>query len=56
MPFMEIFSKILPTRSTGEHIFKVLNECMKEHEIDWTKCLDYCSHGARALTGRNMPS
>jgi hypothetical protein len=38
-----LFSKILPTRSTGEQIFKALNEYMQEHEIDWKKCVGFCS-------------
>jgi len=25
---------------------------MQEHKIDWKKCVDFCSDGARALTGR----
>ena len=45
-----LFSKTLPTRSTGEHIFKVLNEYVQEHEIDWKRCVGFCSDGARALT------
>jgi len=47
-----LFSKTLPARSTGEQIFKALNECMQEHEIDWKICVGFCSDGARALTGR----
>lgn len=47
-----LFSKTLPSRSTGEQIFKALNEYMQEHEIDWKKCVGFCSDGARALTGR----
>jgi hypothetical protein len=47
-----LFSKTLPTRSTGEQILKALNEYMQEHEIDWKKCVGLCSDEARALTGR----
>jgi len=47
-----LFSKTLPARSTGEPIFKALNEYMQEHEIDWEKCVGFCSDGVRAFTGR----
>ena len=47
-----LFSKTLPARSTREQIFKALNEYMQEPEIDWKKCVGFCSDGARALTGR----
>jgi len=41
-----LFSKTLPVRSTGEQIFKALNEYMQEHEIDWKKCVGFCSVGS----------
>ena len=47
-----LFSKALPSRSTGEQIFKVLNEYMQEHEIGWKKCVGFCSDGARALVAK----
>jgi hypothetical protein len=47
-----LFPKTLPARSTGEKNFKALNEYMQELEIDWKKCIRFCSDGARALTGR----
>lgn len=48
-----LFSEILPIRTTGEQVFKVLNEYMKKHEIDLKKYVNFCSDGACALTSRH---
>ncbi|MBN3325511.1 ZMYM6 protein, partial [Atractosteus spatula] len=45
--------KPLPTGITGEHIFQLLNEFIKENGIDWIKCVRVCTDGARAMTSRH---
>jgi hypothetical protein len=44
--------KSLKSRATGEEIFKVINSYMIEHEISWGKCVNVCTDGARAMTGK----
>ncbi|MBN3316971.1 SCND3 protein, partial [Atractosteus spatula] len=48
-----LFCKLLPTRTTGEHIFQLLNEFIEENGIDWKKCVAVFTDGARAMTGRH---
>ncbi|MBN3314495.1 SCND3 protein, partial [Atractosteus spatula] len=48
-----LFCKPLPTGPTGEHIFQLLNEFIKENGIDWIKCVGVCTDGARAMTSRH---
>lgn len=42
----------LETNTTGEEIFKVIDNYMNVHNIHWNKCVDVCSDGAAALTGK----
>ena len=43
--------KTLPTSTTGEEIFKILDTFMSENKIPWKKCLDVCTDGAKSMTG-----
>ena len=43
--------KTLPTATTGEEIFKILDTFMSENKIPWKKCLDVCTDGAKSMTG-----
>lgn len=42
----------LETNATGEEIFKVIDNYMIVHHIDWSKCIDVCSDGAAAMIGK----
>ncbi|MBN3326486.1 ZMYM6 protein, partial [Atractosteus spatula] len=43
----------LPTGTTGEHIFQLLDEFIEENGIDWIKCVGVCTDGARVMTSRH---
>ncbi|MBN3320885.1 ZMYM6 protein, partial [Atractosteus spatula] len=51
-----LFCKLLPTGTTGEYIFQLLNEFIEENGIDWIKCVGVCTDGARAMTSRHRCS
>ncbi|MBN3323459.1 ZBED5 protein, partial [Atractosteus spatula] len=51
--FLQRLRATLPTGTTGEHIFQLLNEFIKENGIDWIKCVRVCTDGARAMTTRH---
>ncbi|MBN3278096.1 ZMYM6 protein, partial [Polyodon spathula] len=40
----------LPTRTTGEEIFVVLDNFIREGGMQWDRCIGICSDGARAMT------
>uniref|UniRef100_A0A8C4RV02 Uncharacterized protein n=1 Tax=Erpetoichthys calabaricus TaxID=27687 RepID=A0A8C4RV02_ERPCA len=42
----------LPERTTGEEIFKHIDDFFHEHDILWFWCVAICSDGAAAMTGR----
>ncbi|XP_076019068.1 LOW QUALITY PROTEIN: zinc finger BED domain-containing protein 5-like [Genypterus blacodes] len=41
----------LLTRTTAEHIFKLLDAFVQENGLDWKKCVGAYTDGARAMTG-----
>jgi len=47
-----LLCEVLETHTTGEKIFKVLNQFIMDHEISWDKCIDVCTDGAKAMTGK----
>jgi hypothetical protein len=42
----------LKTRTTGEDIFKILNDFFDKHLLLWKNCAGVCSDGAAAMTGK----
>ncbi|GBO25708.1 Zinc finger BED domain-containing protein 5 [Araneus ventricosus] len=47
-----LFSKPLPSTSTGTGIFKLLDEFFAENSVLWDNCVDVCTYGAKAMTGK----
>ncbi|KAL4082946.1 hypothetical protein QTP88_029444 [Uroleucon formosanum] len=47
-----LFCKPLQTHRTSEIIFTTINEYLIEINLPWSKCVGFCSDGARAMTGR----
>lgn len=45
-----LFCKALSSHTTGEAIFDLVEQYFKEHDLTWTKCVNVCSDGARAMT------
>ena len=48
-----LFCKPLEGRTTSVEIFKVLNDFIEQNGISWEKCVEVCSDGACAMTGRH---
>src|SRR6185436_3451313 len=48
-----LFCRPLPTRTTSDEIFKMLNNFMVVNEISWEWCYGVCTDGAAAMTGRS---
>ncbi|MBN3319888.1 SCND3 protein, partial [Atractosteus spatula] len=48
-----LFCKPLPTGTTGEHIFQLLNEFIKENGINLIKCVGVCTDGTSVTTSRH---
>lgn len=46
-----LFCRALPTTTTGEDIFQMVDQFLKEEELSWTNCFSICSDGAPAMLG-----
>lgn len=46
-----LFCKSLPTRTTAEELFNLINRYIIENGIEWNKCVGLSSDGARAMSG-----
>jgi hypothetical protein len=46
-----LFCKSLPTRTTAEELFNLINRYIIENGIEWKKCVGLSSDGARAMSG-----
>ncbi|CAG9814705.1 unnamed protein product [Phaedon cochleariae] len=49
-----LFCMPLPSHTTGEAIFEVLNNSMSTNEITWDKCVAVSTDGAGAMTGTRI--
>lgn len=38
--------------TTGQNIFTCIDNFMTTHEINWRKCIEVCSDGAKAMRGK----
>ena len=47
-----LFCKELPGKTTAAEIFKLLNDFIVSHSLDWQNCIGICTDGATAMTGR----
>jgi zinc finger BED domain-containing protein 5/7/8/9 len=47
-----LFCKPLQTHTTSEIIFTTINEYLIEIDLPWSKCVGFCSDGARSMTRR----
>lgn len=43
-----LFAKPLETHTTGEAIFKLINDYFEKHEINWS-CLGVCTDDAKSM-------
>lgn len=46
-----LFCHSLPTKTTGEEIFKSVDSFIKKNGVDWSKCVGLTTDGARAMSG-----
>lgn len=42
----------LETYTTGDEIFKAIDNYFHEHNLDWSKCVNICTDGAAAMVGK----
>jgi len=47
-----LFCKPSKTRTTGKHIFNLVEFYLKEDCLPWEKCADICTSGAKSMTGK----
>lgn len=47
-----LFCKPLQTHTISEIIFTTINGYLIEINLPWSKCVGFCSDGARIMTGR----
>lgn len=48
-----LFCKALTSNATGEAISNLVDGYLTEHDISWRTCVDVCTDGAAAMTGRH---
>ena len=46
------FCKEMESHTTGEEIFRVTNDYLKERSLTWDMCVSLCTDGAACMTGR----
>ncbi|GBN18171.1 Zinc finger BED domain-containing protein 5 [Araneus ventricosus] len=46
-----LFCQVFPANTTGEEIFKCIDNCIKENEVDWSKYVGLTTDGAGAMSG-----
>lgn len=46
------FCKEMESHTTGEEIFRVTNNYLKENSLIWNMCVSLCTDGAACMTGR----
>ena len=46
-----LFCDELPTRTTGEEIFNIVNRFVTQNGLEWTNCIGITTDGAAAMTG-----
>lgn len=47
-----LLCKPLKTHTTGEEIFKMIDSYITEKELNWNQCINICTDGAKAMTGK----
>lgn len=47
-----LFCKELENHATGDEIFRVTDEYLREHDLSWDMCVGLCTDGAASMTGR----
>ena len=47
-----LLCKPLPTNTSGAEIFKLIKEFFTVSGIPWDNCIDVCTDGAKAMTGK----
>jgi hypothetical protein len=47
-----LLCKSTEAKITGEDIFQILDKFFINHQIDWNKCIDVCTDGAKSMTGK----
>ena len=47
-----LFSKELDNHATGDEIFRVTDEYLRNHDLSWDMCVGVCTDGAASMTGR----
>lgn len=46
-----LFCHALPTTTTGEGVFHMVDQFLKKEDLSWTDCFSICSDGAPAMLG-----
>jgi hypothetical protein len=46
-----LFCKNITASAKAQDLFDILNNCMSENMLDWTKCVGVCTDGDRSMSG-----